>query len=59
MRKEKFSYFILLLEIVAIIWLHSVKTSDNKAISTEHLVNLKTNVPSQEPAIKYIQAVHR
>jgi hypothetical protein len=59
MRKEKFSYVILLLEIVAIIWLHSVKTSDNKRVSTEHLVNLKTDVPSKGHAIKYIQAVHR
>jgi len=59
MRKEKFSYFILILEIVAIIWLHSIKTSDIKAGNTEHLVNLKNNVPSQEPAIKYIHAVYR
>ena len=59
MRKEKFSYVILLLEIVAIIWLHSIKTSENKAVNTENLVNLKNNVPSQEPAIKYIHAVYR
>jgi len=59
MRKEKFSYVILLAEIVAIIWLHSVKSSDIQPVSNEHLVKLKTSAPSQLPAIKYIQAVRR
>ncbi|HTE23397.1 hypothetical protein [Flavitalea sp.] len=59
MRKEKFSYVILLAEIVAIIWLHSVKTSDTKHVNTDHLVNIKASVPSLAPEIKYIQAVRR
>jgi hypothetical protein len=41
MRKEKFSYLILLLEVVAIIWLHSTKQSENKELSQNQLVKDK------------------
>jgi len=47
MRKEKFSYLILLLEVVAIVWLHSTKQSENKELSQDQLVKRKI-VPLKE-----------
>ena len=58
MRKEKLSYFILLVEIIAIVWLHSVKTAENKSVSSGNLVNVNPAATSL-PEVKYIQAVHR
>jgi hypothetical protein len=59
MRKEKFSYVILLAEIAAIVWLHSIKPSENKQVSPGNIVSAATSVRPQAPHVKYIQAVHR
>jgi len=47
MRKEKFSYLILILEIVAIVWLHSTKQSENKELTQNRLAKRKF-VPLKE-----------
>lgn len=41
MRKEKFSYLILFVEIAAIIWLHSTKQTENKELTNNQLVKRK------------------
>ncbi|MHA4847665.1 hypothetical protein ACX0G7_26095 [Flavitalea antarctica] len=59
MRKEKLSYVILLAEIAAIIWLHSVKLTENKQVSSGTIVNTGPATDSKLPSVRFIQAVHR
>jgi hypothetical protein len=58
MRKEKFSYLILFVEIVAIIWLHSNKQSQNQELSQNQLVKRKlTHIKNSTPALFHQAAV--
>ena len=58
MRKEKFSYLVLFVEIVAIIWLHSTKQSENKELSQNQLVKRKLPpIKNSTPALFHLTSV--
>jgi hypothetical protein len=57
MRKEKLSYLILFAEIMAIVWLHSVKSAHPAASTPDNLVKVRRLVSPAVPSPNYIQAV--
>ncbi|MET0242741.1 MAG: hypothetical protein ABW174_04710 [Flavitalea sp.] len=59
MKKEKLSYLILLVEILAIVWLHSVKSSVNKEVNPANFVKYENPKSIEHKHNLYIRTAHR
>ncbi|RYG02467.1 MAG: hypothetical protein EOO02_10520 [Chitinophagaceae bacterium] len=59
MKKEKLSYLILLVEILAIVWLHSVKSSENKEVNPAQFVKYEDAKSVEHKHPLYIRTAHR
>jgi hypothetical protein len=58
MRKEKFSYLILLAEVIAIVWLHSTKAPANQEINNTPLARKQPTKATPERTSNYIQTTY-
>jgi hypothetical protein len=59
MRKDKISYLVLLAEVVAIVWLHSVKTPDTKPDKQQEFAERRVSPGRFNLPATYIQTAHR
>jgi hypothetical protein len=58
MRKEKFSYLVLLAEVIAIIWLHSTKKPSTEEIGNTPLVKSESTQSVRQPLPVYVQTAY-